>query len=48
MGLGLAITRELVQLQGGTITAQSDGEGKGATFIVRLPLDGAPPSQQAP
>jgi len=38
LGLGLSICRELVRLQGGTIAAQSEGEGKGATFIVELPL----------
>ena len=37
LGIGLAIVRHLVQLQGGTVEAQSLGEGKGATFIVRLP-----------
>jgi PAS domain S-box-containing protein len=38
LGLGLAITRELVHAHGGTIRAASDGEGKGATFRVKLPL----------
>jgi signal transduction histidine kinase len=38
LGLGLAITRHLVELHGGTITAESRGEGQGATFTVRLPL----------
>ncbi|HLO47038.1 MAG TPA: response regulator, partial [Kamptonema sp.] len=38
LGLGLAIVRHLVELHGGTVSAQSDGEGQGATFIVRLPL----------
>src|SRR6185437_10118712 len=37
-GLGLAICRQLVQLHGGTIQAQSEGVGKGATFTVLLPL----------
>ena len=36
LGLGLAIARHLVELHGGSIRAESDGEGKGATFIVRL------------
>ncbi len=38
LGLGLAIARHLVELQGGTIIATSEGEGKGALFTMRLPL----------
>jgi signal transduction histidine kinase/ActR/RegA family two-component response regulator len=38
LGLGLAISRHIVELHGGTIHAASDGEGKGATFRVRLPV----------
>jgi len=37
LGLGLAIVRQLVELHGGSVTAQSDGVGKGSTFRVRLP-----------
>jgi PAS domain S-box-containing protein len=38
LGLGLAITRSLVHLHGGYITAHSEGKGTGATFRVQLPL----------
>jgi signal transduction histidine kinase/ActR/RegA family two-component response regulator len=38
LGLGLAITRHLVELHGGSIEASSTGEGRGATFTVTLPL----------
>lgn len=38
LGLGLAIARNLVEIHGGTIRAESLGEGQGATFTVKLPL----------
>jgi CheY-like chemotaxis protein/two-component sensor histidine kinase len=37
LGLGLAIVRELIELHGGTVSASSEGPGKGATFRVSLP-----------
>jgi PAS domain S-box-containing protein len=37
LGLGLAIVRHLTEMHGGSVAAVSAGEGKGATFIVRLP-----------
>ncbi|HZH91071.1 MAG TPA: response regulator [Pyrinomonadaceae bacterium] len=41
LGLGLAIVRHLVDLHGGTISAHSDGDGKGSTFTLSLPLASA-------
>ncbi|MBD1821127.1 response regulator [Cyanobacteria bacterium FACHB-DQ100] len=38
LGLGLAIVRHLVEMQGGRVFANSDGEGLGATFTVQLPI----------
>jgi len=47
LGLGMAIVRHLVELHGGTVSAESEGEGKGATFRLRLPrrVD-APPTAE--
>ena len=38
LGLGLSIARQLVEMHGGTITADSKGAGHGVTFVVELPL----------
>jgi len=45
LGIGLTLARRLIELHRGTIEARSEGAGKGATFVVRLPL--LPASQQA-
>ena len=43
-GLGLFIVRKLMQLAGGSVSAHSDGPGKGATFVLRWPsVAGAAP-----
>jgi PAS domain S-box-containing protein len=38
LGLGLAIVKEIVELHGGSVRAESAGEGEGATFTIRLPV----------
>ena len=38
LGLGLAIGKAIVEMHGGSISARSEGRGKGATFAVTLPL----------
>ncbi len=50
LGLGLAIVRQLVEMHGGTVVANSPGEGQGATFTVQLPLMAAciVPTEAAP
>ncbi|MEG4330673.1 chemotaxis protein CheB [Microcoleus sp. AT9_A2] len=42
LGLGLSIVRHLVELHGGTVQAESPGEGQGTTMTVRLPLRSLP------
>ncbi len=48
LGLGLAISRALVELHGGVIRAESEGQGCGATFIVELPGHVAAPYRGPP
>jgi signal transduction histidine kinase len=38
LGIGLALVRKLVEMHGGSVTAHSDGVGKGSRFVLRLPL----------
>lgn len=50
LGLGLAIAKQLTELHGGEIHADSTGEGRGASFTIRLallPLDGREPESEA-
>jgi two-component system, sensor histidine kinase len=44
LGLGLAVVRRLAALHGGSVSVESEGEGCGSKFIVRLPLTEDPPS----
>ncbi len=46
IGVGLTLVRSLVEMHGGSVTAQSDGEGKGSLFEVRLPIAEAPPVEE--
>lgn len=46
LGLGLSIVHQLVDLHGGTVSVQSEGEGKGATFTIKLPFVGAVSDQK--
>ncbi len=49
LGLGLTIVRNLVERHGGTVSASSDGPGKGSEFVVRLPrVTGASTLDEAP
>jgi PAS domain S-box-containing protein len=52
LGLGLALTRGLIHLHGGTVTPHSEGLGRGATFTIKLPCvpppDSADPNAQSP
>lgn len=48
LGLGLSIVRHIVELHGGTVQAQSPGQGRGTTIIIRLPLRSMPPQITPP
>ncbi|HWN70185.1 MAG TPA: ATP-binding protein, partial [Haliangium sp.] len=47
LGLGLTLVKKLVELHGGSVSAQSAGKGQGSTFTVKLPLH-APPTTYEP
>ena len=47
LGLGLAIVRHLVEMHGGAIRVESEGEGRGATFLIDLPLMATDASEAA-
>ena len=44
LGLGLAVTKGLIELHGGTIVAKSAGKGRGAEFTIRIPSEVEPPA----
>lgn len=48
LGLGLALTRGLAQMQGGTVEVRSEGLGHGATFVLTLPMRAAESEERAP
>ena len=46
LGLGLAIVRHIVEMHGGTVRAESNGENQGSSFIVSLPMINAPTAEE--
>jgi signal transduction histidine kinase/ActR/RegA family two-component response regulator len=48
LGIGLSLCRRLVELHGGTITASSEGVGRGSTFAIRVPTISAPEPAMLP
>lgn len=48
LGIGLAVVKKLIQMQGGTVAAESAGPGRGATIEIRLPRIARPATSAAP
>jgi len=48
LGIGLALSRQLAELHGGSLTVESAGEGKGATFTLTLPTGSLPRASERP
>ena len=48
LGLGLSLVKSIVELHGGTVAARSDGRGRGAEFVIQLPLAEAGSEKEAP
>ena len=48
LGIGLTLSKRLVELQGGSLQGSSGGRGKGSEFIIRLPLAATPRDERAP
>jgi hypothetical protein len=44
LGIGLALVRQLVEMHGGSVSAESAGTGQGSSFSIRLPMAAAPPA----